>query len=95
MLFLHGHCPNRYLNWVKLGHIFVELNFEPIFEQVIPSGSSGKSLGADLPPRALKGPKSAGFYMVLGQKSLMAGDPPPLMENALKCFLFSFPNVKY
>ena len=43
-----------------------ELNREPIFEQVTPSGSSGKrkKLGEDLPPGGLKSPKYAGSNRV-------------------------------
>ena len=49
--------------WVEiLRGVLRELNSKPIFEQVTPSRSSGKSSVADLlPHRALKGPKYAGL----------------------------------
>ena len=61
--------------FLKLGHKLTflgKLNFKPTLEQVTPSRSSVKSLGADLPPlpSVLKGPNCAGsnrvnFYLAL------------------------------
>ena len=40
----------KLLRYILLGHYLGKLNFKPTFEQVTPSRSSGKRLGADLPP---------------------------------------------
>ena len=63
--FISGTKRSRYLNWVKNLRLLVEL----IFEQVTPARSSGKCLGADLPPLDHKS-----VQKVMGQIGLAASN---------------------
>ena len=80
----------------KLGHILEELNLKPFFEQATPSRSSGKSLGADLPPppQVIKGPKSAMFYRVKGWSNMLFNGIARYLEANFEflflCYFFAW-----